>query len=390
MEKNKNILKAIYYPESICLNATELKYLLLLYDQILFLPPDIGLNPGQSSLSKRFSPFDSLLAGAFRTPKDAYNHVMYASESNVWDDDMKRLMDLYDELEDQNHVSSMDEDSFSDVRNFHPLKVSVDADMKDPNFVALCHQYKNRKISIPQIKNSSIKGGGCMVRPLPYKGDLSIPCLCSERLNSVLYLSGRENLFPVCNYELYIDLLKTKLKRAAVAAPKYATPPNSTNKFSMLSLDIATEVVPQFLVESKSAKEIIRYREACQEEKNRFISHLWRLEASTTGEIWDQQFYDELNKIIKMEIMPEFQKIRDSKKEIWEKLFGDSLVELTTSKSLMTLVGVHFVPGLSFWEILAFSSAAVSYAAFKPMLEAWREGRKLKRNAMFYLFNFTK
>ena len=39
---------ALYYPETICLDEIELKYLLLLYDRIYFLPIDVRLNPGRA------------------------------------------------------------------------------------------------------------------------------------------------------------------------------------------------------------------------------------------------------------------------------------------------------------------------------------------------------
>ena len=134
--------------------------MLLLYDKVFFLPSDIHLNPGHTNLSKRFSMFDSILAGAFKSQKEAHYYNMYGSESDVWDDTMKRLMDLYDELEERKQISVLQEDSFSNVWEWHPLQVAVDADMQDSDFVTLCQKYRNKKIFIPMINNAKIKGGG--------------------------------------------------------------------------------------------------------------------------------------------------------------------------------------------------------------------------------------
>jgi hypothetical protein len=262
--------------------------------------------------------------------------------------------------------------------------------MQDSDFVTLCQKYRNKKIFIPMINNAKIKGGGFIVRPSKFKEPYGIPSICAERMNAVFYLSGKYELFPVCGDKMYVDLLKAKLRRAAIASPKFATPPKNFHKFSMLSWEVATEVIPRVVIGSKSANEIIRYKEACLDAKQRFRSYLWRLEAATSSEAWDNKFTVELEKLIKMEIVPETQKIRDQKVEIWEKLFGDTLTSLTSAKVLPPLLGIHLVPGLSFWQILAFSSSTIAYATFKPLVDAWREERKLRRNALFFLLNLSK
>jgi len=79
----KENLFALYYPETICLHELELKYYLLLYDKIFFLPIDVHLNPGHTKLSKRFSLHDATLTGAFRSQKDAHYSIMYMSEPQI-------------------------------------------------------------------------------------------------------------------------------------------------------------------------------------------------------------------------------------------------------------------------------------------------------------------
>lgn len=381
---------ALYYPETICLDEIELKYFLLLYDKIFFLPLDIQLNPGHTSLSRRFSIHDSILAGAYKSKRDAHYSIMYCSEPNVWDDRMKRLMGLYDELEEKGIVVGLNDEEFGKPNESHPLKEAVDADMGDSEFVSLCARYRNEKIFVPPIENAQMKGGGLVMRPSRYKGDLGISSICSERMNTTLYIAGRDNLFPVCGNPMYVDLLRPKLKRAAMAPPEHATPPSSVHRFTLLSWEIATEVVPQNIVGKTPARDLLKYKTACIGLKEKFRSHLWSLEATISSEPWEDSFHRELDKIVKKEIVPEVQRIREHKIVIWEKLFGDTLKSLASLKIGAPLVGIQLVAGLSFWEILALSAVVVGGTSLRHLIDAWQDERKLRRNALFFLLRLEK
>ena len=380
----------MYYPETICLDEAELKYLLLLYDKVFFLPIDNRLNPGHASLSKRFSIRDTILTGAFKSRKDDHYAIMYCSESNVWDDRMKRLMDLYDELEAKGIVAGLQDEEFSNPNERYPLEIAVDADMKDPEFIASCLRYQNKKIFLSKIDDAKIKGGGLIVRPFAYKEDLGIPSICSERMNATLFIAGRDNLFPVCGNFMYVELLRTKLKRAALAPPKYAPPPSTAHRFSLLSWEIATEVVPRNIILEKSTKDLLRYKVACIDLKQKFRSYLWRLEASVPYEPWDDNFPKTLDRIVKEEIVPEVQRIQEQKIVIWEKLFGQTLKSLISLQAGPALVGIQLVLGLSLWEILALSTSVIAGATLKPLVDAWQEERNLRRNALFFLLKLQR
>ena len=122
----------------------------------------------------------------------------------------------------------------------------------------------------------------------------------------------------------------------------------------------------------------------------RFNSYLLSLESTLNCEPWDSNFEKELNKIINKELLPEIQRIRDSKIIIWEKLFGDTLKSLSSMKILPPLIGLHLVPGFSFIDILTMSTALVSSATLPKLIDAWKEERQLRRNALFFLVNFSK
>jgi hypothetical protein len=386
----KREMNGLYYPETICLDETELKYMLLLYDRIFFLPIDNELNPGHTSLSKRFSLLDIGLTGTFKSRKDAHYAEMYASEPDVWDDKMKHLMALYEELEADGVVIGLEDEEFATANKWHPLKDAVDADMKDDEFVSLCHRYENEKIFLPMIDNAVMKGGGMAIRPAFYKGDLSMPSLCSERMNAALFVAGRDDLIPVCGNPMYVDLLRIKLKRAASIPPQYRTPPNKAHSFSLLSWEIVTEVVPKNIIVEKSMKDLIRYKEACVNLKEEFRSRLWSLEASISSEPWDDNFTKELDRVVTKDIIPEVQRIREQKIVIWEKMFGQTLKSLTSPKMLSALVGIHLVVGLSLWEILLLSTPVIASSVLKNLVDAWQQERILRRNALFFLLRLQR
>jgi hypothetical protein len=383
-------LNALYYPETICLDEAELKYLLLLYDRVFFLPIDNRLNPGHTNLTKRFSIRDTILSGAFKSKKEDHYAIMYCSEPDAWDDRMKRLMALYDELEAKGMVVGLQDEEVSNPNERYPLEAAVDADMKDPEFISSCLRYQNKKIHLSKIDDAKMKGGGLLLRPFLYKKELGIPSICSERMNTTLFIAGRDTLFPVCGNPLYVELLKTKLKRAALAPPEYVTPPSTSHRFSLLSWEIATEVVPRNIILKKSTKDLLRYKEACIDLKQKFRTYLWDLESSISSAPWDGNFTKELDRIVKKEIFPEVQTIREQKIVIWEKIFGQTLKSLVSLQAGPALVGIQLIVGLSFWEILALSTSVIASATLKPLVDAWQEERSQRRNALFFLLRLQR
>jgi hypothetical protein len=179
---------------------------------------------------------------------------------------------------------------------------------------------------------------------------------------------------------MHIELLKTKLKRASLSPPEFSTPPSTSHRFSLLSWEIATEVVPRNIIMEKSTKEVLRYKSACVDLKHKFRSYVWSLEASISSEPWEENLERELDKIVKKEIIPEVQRIREQKIVIWEKLFSQ-----TFKVAAPALLSIQLVPGLSFWDILILNTSAIAGATIKPLLDAWQEERTLRRNALFFL-----
>ncbi len=307
---------------------------------------------------------------------------------------MKRLMHLYDELEEKGVLVGLSDQAFENATAWHPLKGAVDVDLRDPLFISLCQHYQNPEIYIPPTEGAVVKGGGFVTRPPAYQKDFAIPSICAERLNSTLFFAEREKLFPVSTGQMYIDLLNVKLKRIAenekVQSGLAANATRKLHKVSMLSWEVVTESVPYESINRKTPKDILLYKSACAELKDRFHSHLLSLEASINSEPWEKPFANELDRLVKKELLPEIQRVKDQKSVIWEKLFGESLKSIASWKVLPPLLGLHLVPGLSSGEILSLSSGLVGGAMLPGLVTAWEEQRQLRRNALFFIVNFNR
>ena len=385
-------LNALYYPEIVCLSEAVLKYLLLMYDKIYFLPNDIRLSSGSTSISSRFSINDSLIASAFGTQEDAYYSLMYASENNIWDDRLKRLMDMYDHLEEKKICCPINDKKF-DFPSKHPLTSAVDSDIQDNNFISACEKYKNEKYFIPPLPDGAkSKGGGMIMMPPRYKKEYMFYSLCSERINSALYFSGKNNLVPVSNSDIYINLLRVKLKRTLqhpnFKKEKQPTNEIKKNKLSILSWEVFKEVIPQHILITKDIKQILKYKNESIEPQQKLRNHLSNLELMISSEPWDDSFEKEINKLVKLDVIPEATRLQEKKKIIWEKLFNEVVKTTFSKKILIPFLSMHLIPNLSYLDLICYSTAAWMGGVFPKLVDLRQEEKEANRNALFFLLNF--
>lgn len=384
-------LDAIFYPEIICLHENVLKYMTLMYDRIYFLPTDIRLNPGNTSIRRRFSMNDSLLVSAFGTKEDSHYSLMYASEENVWDSKLKNIMDLYDELEESGRCVPLINEKFEEATSWHPLEKAIDVDMADKDFVKHCLSTMNPKLFIPPSPDaSSIKGGGFVTRPPKYKGRESFAGICAERLNSAMYFAEEMDLLPISNHIQFEALLGLKLKRA-IARQEQVTKtekPSNSARFGMLSWHVVTEIVPPKLISSKSIKQIEKYKTECKEQHEKFIKHLELIDLRINEMQIDAILPERIKKVVKLEMVPEIEKLRDQKKVIWEKLFNEVIKTTFSKKLLVPLLSMHFMPNMSYGELLLYSSAGYLGSVLPSLIDSRQSEKEIRKNAMFFLLNF--
>ncbi len=395
---------ALFYPQIVCLDEGVLKYLVLHFDKVYFLPNDTRLNPGHTSIVSRFSINDTMLFSAFGTPQDVHYSNMYASESGAWDDKLKRLMAMYEQLESDGVCVPLQDESFYGDRG-HPLSGAVKADLSDPNILALCERYRNERFILPgRDPRGKVKGEGILYYPSPYRQELFFTALSSERINATLYFAGLQDLVPVANHDLFTKLYGAKLKRA-IESPRFlnergATAQGHRLKFSILSWQLFVEVIPKEAIEAKEIGQILTYRDESQELLAKYRSYLGMIETGLAAESWDETLNEEIDKLVRGKVIPEIEQLEESRKVLWERLFGEAIKTTVQKRYLFPLISVAAIPLMSYWDLLWYSTVTVAGASAATALGAWAskmlpkfvdtmlEERKLKRSALFFLLNF--
>lgn len=389
---------ALFYPYIICLERIQLKYMLLLYDRVFYLPNDTSLNPGHTRLSKRWSMRDGVLHTLFSGPDQINRAMMYSSESNVWDDQMKELMDTYDRLEEESICVPLHDQRFEDSSHWHPLVQAVDDDVRDERFVYQTVRGANKKILFPRPdERAQMKGGGCIIRPFRYKQDLGTVELCSERINTTLLFADTHGLIPVSPHSQFVTLLNVKLRRALERhADDFRTTRDKkkTSRLSMLSWHLLTEVATPDALQRRSFDDILKYRSESAEAAQRFRDHLSKLEASLAEEPWSDGARNEIDRLVRGTVIPELQRLRETKSTIWKKLFDDTLsavfstTNVAAAGALIPTV-MHYVPNMTYLQLLSYSTAGLLAETLPGLIAARRQEFDHRRNALFFILNLT-
>lgn len=367
--------------------------MLLMYEKIYFLPNDTHLNPGHTSISKRFSINDSLLFSAFGTREDAYYSLMYASEKNIWDDRLKKLMEMYDQLEEDGRCVPLQDSTIENIHQWHPLEKAVETDMDDADFLSHCIRSLNKKLFVPPLpETATMKGGGFASRPPKYKRETGFAAVCSERLNTALYIAGKYNLVPLSNFNFYEGLLSLKFRRALTNPNLHedfnVKDQSRLTRFGMLSWHILTEVVPEQLVQEKTVKQIAKYKRETGELQEKFRKYVERLELEIDEEPWGRNFPDKIKRIVDIEIVPAIEKLREEKKVIWEKLFNEAIKTTFSKKLLVPLLSMHLIPNLSYIDLLCYSTAGFLGGFLPGLIDLRQQEKEIRKNALFFLLNF--
>lgn len=390
-----NRFDALYYPQTVCLNEKVLKYLLLHFNRIWFLPIDLHLNPGHTSIVRRFSIVDGLIASMFGSPEETRYTSMYDSEPNVWDDRLRRLMATYESLEEEGICCPLKDERFEDPGSVHPLKGAVDSDLRDAEFLAFCRRHKRPQAILPPDIGGEFKGGGAAMRPLVYPLEHRPAALCSERINTTLYIADAHDLVPVSSDRFFMKLFGTKLKRV-IANPEFrheraADVQERKLKLNMLSWEIFVEAIPDAAIAQRSVMDIVAYKRESRDLHERFWGYISKLEGEIASVPWSPAIGREVERLVQGTVLPGMKDLESARVDLWEKLFG-RIVERSVAKwKLASLAfGMTLIPSLSYAELLWYATAggAVALADMAPAVcDMVLARRRLRRSALFFLAN---
>jgi hypothetical protein len=386
---------ALFYPQTICLNEKVLKYLLLHFNRIWFLPIDNQLNPGCASLVRRFSFIDGLIASLYGSAEEVHYASMYASEPTVWDDRLKKLMATYESLVEDGICCPLSDVRFENPSAEHPLKGAVDSDLTDAEFLTLCQRQKHARPIVPPDIGGEFKGGGMAMRSFLYPSEHRPAAMCSERINSALYLADVHSLAPVSSDRLFMRLFGTKLKRI-LTNPEFIRERDIGSharelRLNMLSWEIFVEAIPDEAISQRPFTDIVLYRLESKDLHDRFWTYVSSLETQIAAAPGTRALEREVERLVQGTVLPAMKQLESSRVELWEKLFGKIVDKSAKKWKVASLaLGMSLIPSLSYTELLWYgtSGAGIALADLAtPIAELLIERRRLRRSALFFLVN---
>jgi hypothetical protein len=156
----------------------------------------------------------------------------------------------------------------------------------------------------------------------------------------------------------------------------------------MLSWHVVTEIVTPALIGSKSIKQIETYKLECKEQHEKFVKYLELIDLRINEMQIDVCMPERIDKVVKTDVVPEIEKLRDQKKIIWEKLFNEVVKTTFSKKMLVPLLSMHFMPTMSYGELLSYSTVGYLGSILPSLIDSRQSEKEIRKNAMFFLLNF--
>ena len=207
--------------------------------------------------------------------------------------------------------------------------------------------------------------------------------IISAKLTIACAICFEQDLIPFTEFSSLEQLLTLRYERALKNANLKKT--SKQIKLVHLSQKIFDSVIPDNVLDAKSLEDVIKYRNATRKEYEKFRKYLMKLNYQIESNSFDSKFQNELKKLIIGEVIPEADKFKEGCIEIWEKMFGGMLKNVSVMPIGSTIVSYY--TGKSWLEILAEGCLA---GIVPPLIDAALEYRKVKRqNSLSYLLKVS-
>jgi hypothetical protein len=228
----------------------------------------------------------------------------------------------------------------------------------------------------------------------------------SRLITEILYQAGKMCVAPVFLASRHRAELRHRyaqylqgLESVSRVIPEFSAASNTRFAFGEAVLAITNAAFSSDMIARKSPKEILKYRDAMQDARIQYVTHdLADITALIEGSPWSEQTRVQLQNYVSRKLAVDLAEYNQRSKEIWEKLFGDTLVEsinvaksLTVGVSAGSIIGniMRGIPALH----LLIAGAAIAVARDSPkiartLVDAFVEFRKLKRSSMAYVAEF--
>ena len=187
--------------------------------------------------------------------------------------------------------------------------------------------------------------------------------------------------------ELFYKLFDQKLKRA-FENPAIYQERNIKTKYGILSYEICAEVIPEEVLLGKNPSQIIKYKTESRELQEKFIQYITEAEMLIDSSPREEKFMKELDKLVRLKIKPEVQRISTQKLSLWEQLFNESLKQTVSKPVLASALTLLIMPDASYLDLLSYSTAAWNSGMANKLLDLRLKEKQINKNALFFLHDF--
>lgn len=218
-------------------------------------------------------------------------------------------------------------------------------------------------------------------------------------LNQALLISNQYQLFPVTDDAGVHNSLIRKCERFTaerqIIGSIFRRRVVDLYKISLLTINAVSRVIPDQALAALSVEDLISYREANLKQLCRFWNKMLELASELSESPNSEKFAEQVGRIIESKIVPEITQLQDALTDSFQKMFSGAIAKLIshTAKALapaIPTISLAAIYGLTPAQIvgLGVSSLLTGIGITLPGVVSEIEKQKqLKRSSFAYLLN---
>jgi hypothetical protein len=203
-------------------------------------------------------------------------------------------------------------------------------------------------------------------------------------------LSHENDLLPFTEARPFNALLA---RRHGRALQREGVRRSNSPSLSYLSFRILDRMIPAEILDRVSVSQVVELRKATRGTYASFRSHLLALQSKLDSEEWSDQLEQEVDRVLRQEVIPLAREFENESSRIAEQFFGDIYKEAVKSIGPATVgtVALNALLGLSWGEILVLGCSLMATRVLPHLRDFYQEKRNLRRkNALTYLMELRK
>lgn len=211
----------------------------------------------------------------------------------------------------------------------------------------------------------------------------------SIKLSQALQISLIEDISLFTDDFSSLNLMTHRIERITRTIGKESKLKSFNFNKAHLTFTILERILSDELLEKRTFKEIVEYKNECQELRFRLFNRIERINEKLLEK---DDFYEGLKGIINSEIIPEIRTSQDEHITIYEKMFGEiaKASAKATSGSLASggLIAAAF--SIPLINALLVTSGIAASAILPTAIDAYLSQRKLRRSPWIFVLPYSK